>query len=55
MKDIETLIGYNFDDKSLLQRALTHPSYSHIHGGQNYQRLEFLGDSIVDFVIADEF
>ncbi len=54
MKDIETLICYTFDDKSLLQRALTHPSYSYIHGGENYQRLEFLGDSIVDFVIADE-
>lgn len=54
MEDIETLIGYIFVDKSLLQRALTHPSYSHIHGGKNYQRLEFLGDSIVDFVIADE-
>ena len=54
MKDIETLIGYTFENKSLLQRALTHPSYSHIHGGENYQRLEFLGDSIVDFIIADE-
>lgn len=54
MKDIETLIGYAFRDKDLLQRALTHPSYSHMHGGKNYQRLEFLGDSIVDFIIAEE-
>ena len=54
MQDIESLIGYTFVDKGLLQRALTHPSYSHIHGGENYQRLEFLGDSIVDFIIADE-
>ena len=54
MKDIENLIGYSFVNKELLQRALTHPSFSHIHGGDNYQRLEFLGDSIVDFIIADE-
>ena len=54
MQDIEKLIGYYFENKDLLQRALTHPSYSHIHGGENYQRLEFLGDSIVDFIIADE-
>lgn len=54
MQDIEALIGYTFVDKELLLRALTHPSYSHIHGGENYQRLEFLGDSIVDFIIADE-
>ena len=54
MQDIESLIGYRFVDKGLLQRALTHPSYSHIHGDESYQRLEFLGDSIVDFIIADE-
>ena len=54
MQELEALIGYTFVDKELLQRALTHPSYSHIHGGENYQRLEFLGDSIVDFIIADE-
>ena len=54
MQDIENLIGYTFVDKELLQRALTHPSYSHIHGVESYQKLEFLGDSIVDFVIADE-
>lgn len=54
MKDIESLIGYIFVNKELLERALTHPSYSHIHGGESYQRSEFLGDSIVDFIIADE-
>ncbi|MDE6276009.1 MAG: ribonuclease III [Clostridia bacterium] len=54
MENIENLIGYTFVDKELLQRALTHPSYSHIHGVESYQRLEFLGDSIVDFIIADE-
>jgi len=43
-------IGYEFKDPERLQMALTHRSYS---GRSNYERLEFLGDSIVNFVIAD--
>lgn len=54
MKDIQELIGYRFKDKSLLEMALTHSSYSHKYGEEDYQRLEYLGDSIVDFVVADE-
>ncbi len=51
--DVETLeqaIGYRFVDPRLLQRALTHRSI----GGVNNERLEFLGDSVLNFVIADE-
>ena len=54
MQDIQELIGYTFSNKELLNRALTHPTYSHVHGGENYQCFEFLGDSILGFVIADE-
>ncbi|MHB0774030.1 ribonuclease III [Halomonas sp. WWR20] len=42
-------IGYQFRDPALLELALTHRSY----GGDNNERLEFLGDSIVNFVIAE--
>ena len=42
-------LGYNFKDESLIQRALTHSSKSK----ENYERLEFLGDSILDFVVGD--
>jgi ribonuclease-3 len=42
-------IGYTFKDESLIQLALTHRS----KGGKNNERLEFLGDSIVNFVIAE--
>lgn len=42
-------IGYEFKDKSLIKRALTHSSKS----PQNYERLEFLGDSILDFVVGE--
>jgi ribonuclease-3 len=41
-------LGYDFNDPQLLQRALTHRSYSPEHN----ERLEFLGDSILGCVIA---
>lgn len=46
---IEDKIGYKFKDKKILQRALTHPSKSK----ENYQRLEFLGDSILNFLVGE--
>lgn len=42
-------IGYEFNDISFLELALTHRS----KGGKNNERLEFLGDSIVNFVVAE--
>lgn len=42
-------IGYEFHDKNILKRALTHPSKSK----ENYQRLEFLGDSILNFLVGE--
>ncbi|MCE8001522.1 ribonuclease III [Billgrantia ethanolica] len=42
-------IGHAFSDITLLELAMTHRSF----GGQNNERLEFLGDSIVNFVIAE--
>lgn len=42
-------LGYTFKDKSLLQRALTHRSA----GKNNNERLEFLGDSVLGFVITE--
>jgi len=43
-------IGYTFNDPELLRRALTHRSYSTSHN----ERLEFLGDSVVNCVVALE-
>lgn len=42
-------LDYEFTDKSLLTLALTHRS----KGAKNYERLEFLGDSILGFVVAE--
>lgn len=43
-------IGYDFSDQALIDKALTHRSA----GGTNNERMEFLGDSILGFVIANE-
>jgi ribonuclease-3 len=53
MQDLTQLcnhIGYCFKDLRLLKRALTHRSY----GRQSYERLEFLGDAILNFIMAEE-
>jgi ribonuclease-3 len=43
-------LGYRFNDPLLLEQALTHRSA----GGRNNERLEYLGDAILGFVVADE-
>ncbi|MDE6302494.1 MAG: ribonuclease III, partial [Clostridia bacterium] len=48
---IENIIGYEFKNKSLLVRAFTHSSASKV-ATENYESLEFLGDSILDFIVA---
>lgn len=52
----EQLSGLRFKDQSLLTRALTHPSYLNEHPTdelEDNQRLEFLGDAVLDFVSAE--
>lgn len=44
-------LEYEFKDPKILKRALTHSSYS----PENYERLEFLGDSILDFLVGEYF
>lgn len=50
MKSLEEKIGYTFKDKELLKKALTHTSYAYEHGIESNEKLEFLGDSILEFV-----
>ena len=49
---VRECLGHPFRDPALLQTALTHPSWAVEHGGQDNQRLEFLGDSVISFVVA---
>lgn len=46
-------IGYEFKDKSLLKKAMTHISLANERNIESNQRLEFLGDSILSFVVAE--
>lgn len=48
---IEKKIGYAFKNKALLERAFTHSSASR-EATKNYESLEFLGDSLLDFIVA---
>ncbi len=45
--------GLDFADPELLLRALTHPSWVAEQGGQDYERLEFLGDSVLGLLVAE--
>jgi ribonuclease-3 len=52
---LQSALGHRFSDPLLLRRALTHPSYVNEHPGEvvgDNQRLEFLGDAVIDFIAA---
>lgn len=48
----EKKIGYNFKDKAYLLQAFTHASYHYNQLTDCYQRLEFLGDAVLDYLIT---
>lgn len=54
---LESLLGYSFSSPELLRTAVTHRSWTHEAGitpdGDN-ERLEFFGDALVDFLVAEE-
>ena len=52
MKELETRIGYRFKNPALLKTALTHPSYGREHHVPHYQRLEFLGDAVLELAVS---
>lgn len=49
----EEITGYVFKDKAIIAAALTHPSMSTVSEAENYDRLEFLGDSILGAVVSE--
>jgi len=55
LDDLMNIIGYRFKNPDLLREAIVHPSNRMFQDGAsfNYERLEFLGDAILGFVIAD--
>jgi len=50
IENLEKSIGYSFYDKDLLIRAITHSSYDM---DSNYEKLEFLGDAVLQIIVSD--
>lgn len=53
LENLQKNIGYEFKDINLLKTALTHTSYAHDKKIESNEKLEFLGDSILEFVTSD--
>ena len=56
MTELEKKLGYTFKNPELLNEALTHSSYANEHrqsGARCNERLEFLGDSVLGFIVAE--
>jgi len=56
-KALESTLGFSFKDPSLLRQALVHLSYCNENGleaGASYERLEFLGDAVLELAVSTE-
>lgn len=56
LANLEERIGYHFKDSALLKQALTHSSFINeqkIRRTENYERLEFLGDAVLELVSSE--
>lgn len=56
LKKTQEIIGYQFENVSLLKQALTHSSFANeqkINKLKNYERLEFLGDAVLELISSD--
>lgn len=53
MKNLFSKYGVTIKDEKLLKEALTHSSYSNEHGGTCYERLEYLGDAVLEIVCSE--
>lgn len=54
LQELENELGLFFADKTYLHQALTHSSYAHQHKTFSNERLEFLGDSVLDLIVAEQ-
>ena len=59
LQSLQSKLGYSFENEKLLIKALSHPSINHRYRREskkfkpNYERMEFLGDAILNMVIAE--
>ena len=57
IKALESVLGFSFKNPSLLRQALMHLSYCNEHGlnqSESYERLEFLGDAVLELAVSTE-
>lgn len=52
LKQLEEYLNLNFNDFSLLQRAMMHSSYANENNKKSNERLEFVGDAVLDLAVA---
>ena len=52
-QDLEEKFGIKPNDKSLYETAMTHTSYANEYGTESYERLEFLGDAVLELLMSD--
>ena len=52
-QEIENKIGYVFKNKDLLEEAFTHSTYANAHGGKDNERMEYLGDAVLQLVVTE--
>ena len=52
LQELQERLGYRFQDEALLLTALTHPSYGGDYHTEHYQRLEFLGDAVLELAVS---
>lgn len=51
--EIENKIGYSFQNRELLREAFTHSTYANVHGGKDNERMEYLGDAVLQLVVTE--
>ncbi|GAV69707.1 Ribonuclease_3 domain-containing protein, partial [Cephalotus follicularis] len=54
LEGVEEILGYKFGNKSLLEEAFTHASYTSPDQCASYERLEFVGDSVLNLLFTKE-
>ena len=52
-EEIEQKLGYTFKNKTLLEEAFTHVTYSQHYGGEHNDRMEYLGDAVLQMVVTE--
>lgn len=54
-KEFFKKFNLSIKDEDLIRRAFTHSSYSNEHQAENYERLEFLGDAVLELITSEYF